>query len=123
MAENNATCSICGKGYHLCLSCKDSMQLSPWKLHCCSVECYQTFQAIKGFTNGVYNKDEFRIKLQNINLSNLKDYREHIKALIEDTLKDEIVAKVANAKVETTDNLSIKKPAVSRKRNYKTETE
>ena len=123
MAENNATCSICDKGYHLCLSCKDSMQLSPWKLHCCSVECYQTFQAIKGFTNGVYNKDEFRTKLQNIDLSNLENYREHIKALIEDALKDEVVEKVANAKVETADSSAIKKPTVSRKRNYKVESE
>lgn len=117
MAENNATCSICDKGYHLCLSCKDSIRLSPWKLHCCSVECYQTFQAIKGFSNGVYNKKEFKSKLQNIDLSNLENYREHIKVLIKDTLKeDEPVVKVV-----AEESVVVKKveTATPRKRNYK----
>ena len=129
MAENNATCSICDKGYHLCLSCKDSMRLSPWKLHCCSVECYQTFQAVKGFSNGVYNKDEFKSKLQNIDLSNLENYKENIKALIKDALKEKSVAKVVE-KVKPIETMVadikeelVEKPIVSRKRNYKAETE
>lgn len=116
MAENNATCSICDKGYHLCLSCKDSIKLSPWKLHCCSVECYQTFQAVKGFSNGVYNKDDFRSKLKNIDLSNLENYREHIKVLIKDTLKEESMAKST-----TEESVVVKEAKViaPRKRNYK----
>ena len=117
MAENNATCSICDKGYHLCLSCKDSIKLSPWKLHCCSVECYQTFQAVKGFSNGVYNKDEFKSKLKKIDLSNLENYREHIKVLIKDALKEEKpVAKVATEESAIVKEIETIAP---RKKNYK----
>lgn len=92
MAEqNNATCSICGNGYHVCISCKDAMKLHPWKIHCCSADCFKVFQVVRGFSTNVYTKDEFRSKLKNIDLSNLENYREHIKALIKDALKEDSV--------------------------------
>lgn len=108
----NATCSICGNGYHLCLSCKDSMNLHPWKVHTDSASCYQVFQVVKGYSTGIYNKEEFKSKLKNIDLSNLENYRDHIKSLIKDVLKEDekeelVVDKVAEV------------IPVSRKRNYK----
>lgn len=140
MAEkNNATCSICGNGYHVCYSCKDSMQLQPWKIHCCSADCYKAYQVVRGFSTGVYTKDEFKSKLKNIDLSNLENYREHIKAIIKDALKKEkpvvkesaMVVKPVEAEVEVAteeevameENVVIEKPVVARKRNYKAEEE
>lgn len=111
--QNNATCSICGNGYHLCISCKDSMKLHPWKIHTDSASCYQVFQVVNGYSTGVYNKEEFRSKLKNIDLSNLENFREHIKVLIKDTLMEEPV-KETEAEV-----LVAEKPVYSRKRNYK----
>ena len=108
--QNNATCSICGNPYHLCLSCKDSMKLHPWKIHCCSPDCYKTFQVVKGYNTGVYTKEEFKSKLKNIDLSNLENYRENIKVLIKDTLKEE------------KEEVIVKEPivsSISRKKNYK----
>ena len=108
----NATCSICGNGYHLCLSCKDSMNLHPWKMHTDSASCYQVFQVVKGYSTGVYNKEEFKSKLRNVDLSNLENYRDHIKSLIKDTLKeDEKEELVVDEVAEVI--------SVSRKRNYK----
>lgn len=126
MAEkNNATCSICGNEYYLCLSCKDKMRLHPYKIHCCSPSHFQVFQVVHGFSTGVYNKDEFKYKLKNIDLSDLDSYREHIKTLIEDVLsEDEIVeVGVPIAKKTETEEMVIEKPIYSRKRNYKTEVE
>lgn len=130
MAEkNNTTCSICGKGYHLCMSCKDAIQLSPWKIHCCSVDCYKVFQVVRGFSTGVYTKEEFKSKLQNIDLSNLDNYREHIKSLIKDALKEKSVVKaveetkpVKTAATEIKEE-SVEKQIVSRKRNCRVEVE
>ena len=85
----NATCSICGEGYHLCISCKDAMKLHPWRVHTDSASCYQVFQVVKGYSTGVYNKEEFKSKLKNIDLSNLENYRDHIKSLIKDALKED----------------------------------
>lgn len=140
--KNNAVCSICGKPYHLCLSCKDSMKLHPWKIHCCSSECYKTFQIIKGFNNGVYTKEEAREKFKNVDLKNLGDFVPHIKKFVKDILKEEKVAVKATKKIddavakdvesivaEKTDAVvevvegDVVKPAVYRKRNFKVETE
>lgn len=126
MAEKyNATCSICGDPYYVCMSCKDSMKLHPYKIHCCSADCYKTFQVVRGFSTGVYTKDEFKSKLRNIDLSNLENYVEHIKVLIKDTLKED--KPVVEACVEkdnvTEEKVIIEKPIYSRKRNYKVEAE
>ena len=117
----NATCSICGNGYHLCLSCKDAMNLHPWKIHCCSADCYKVFQMVRGFSTGVYTKNEFKSKLKNIDLNNLENYRDHIRDLIKDTLKeDEIVAEKVS---QIEEEIIIEKPIYSRKKNYRTNNE
>lgn len=135
MAEkNNATCSICGSGYHVCHSCKDSIQLQPWKIHCCSVDCYKTYQIVRGFSTGVYTKKEFKSKLNNLDLSNLENYREHIKLIIKDVLKEETVEteiKTENKKVEDVEMVNVEddvtveeiKTVYSRKRNFKANNE
>lgn len=124
MAEkNNATCSICGGGYHVCHSCKDSIQLQPWKIHCCSADCFKTYQVVRGFSTGVYTKDEFKSKLKKINLSNLENYREHIKVLIKDALKEKpVVEEVVESAAEMTlaeEDAIVEKQGHSRKRSYK----
>lgn len=133
MAEkNNATCSICGTQYHMCLSCKDSVQLQPWKIYCCSADCYKTFQVVRGFSTGVYTKEEFKSKLKNIDLSNLENYRDHIKSLIKETLREEPVVEIddnveesveTKVTVEELEKMVDEKPIVSRRRYYKAETE
>ena len=128
MAEkNNAICSICGNGYYVCLSCKDKIMLHPYKVHCCSPSHFQVFQVVRGFSTGVYSKEEFKTKLKNIDLSDLDSYREHIKTLIKDALKEdetvEVEAPVAEEfeteEIEETEEMVIEKPVYSRKRNYK----
>ena len=142
MAENNAVCSICGKAYHLCLSCSDAIKLHPWKTYTDSQDCFKVFQVVRGFSTGVYTKDEAREKLQSVDLSNLESFRPHIKKIIKDILKEEKievvvesteeientvvedVEDVVEVKVEETETAKdIVKPTVSRKKNYKVETE
>ena len=93
--NNNATCSICGNGYRKCLSCKDTMNLQPWKEVTDTAECYKVFQVVRGYSIGLYTREEFKSKLKNIDLSNLENFREHIKVLIKDALKeDEVVENI-----------------------------
>lgn len=113
MAERyNSTCSICGKPYYVCMSCKDSMQLHPYKSFTDTAEHYKVFQVVRGFSTGVYGKDEFKSKLKNVDLSDLEDYRPHIKDLIKDALKEEPI-------IETSVVESTPVSRISRKRNYK----
>lgn len=121
--ENNAVCSICGKEYHVCLSCSDAMKLHPWKIYTDSQECFKVFQVVRGFSTGVYTKDEAREKLQNIDLKDINSFRPHIKEIVKDILKEEkvIVEEVATEEL-TTDEVVIK-PITSRKRISRMETE
>lgn len=149
MAEkNNAHCTICGKPYYVCLSCLDSMRLSPWKIHTDTVEHFKISQIVYGVSTNIYTKDEARTKLKNVNLDDMDTFRPHIKQIIEDILKEEKpivktakkvkpivevepiieeVAEVANEKVEDVTEVEktddIVKPIVSRKRNFKVEAE
>lgn len=124
MAEkNNAVCRICGKEYHVCLSCSDAMKLHPWKIYTDSQSCFQVFQVVRGFSTGVYTKDEAREKLQNVDLKNVDSFRPHIKKIVKDILKEDkvVVEDVATDEVET-DKIVVK-PTTSRKRVNRVETE
>lgn len=130
MAEkNNATCAICGEPYYVCMSCRDSLKISPWKIHTDTPNCYKVYQVVHGFSTGVYTKDEAKDKLKNIDLGNLNSFRPHIKKIVKDILKeDRPVAKVVEkvepieTEVEEVKEEVVEKP-ISRKRSYKVETE
>lgn len=129
MAENNAVCSICGKEYHVCLSCHDSIKVNPWKVFTDTSEHYKVFQVVRGLSTKIYTKEEARDKLKNINLEDLEFYMPNIKKTIKDVLKEEkpvekVIEEVKEPVVEvSTDEVVVEKPAYSRKRNYKVEAE
>lgn len=115
MAEKiNTYCSICGKGYYVCNSCNEFMRLSPWKIHTDTAEHYKIYQIIHGLSTNVYSKAEAKEKLANVDLSDLEDLRENIKAIIKDILnndKEKDIQNTENAN-KTENNVTIK-----RKRN------
>ena len=140
MAENNATCSICGKEYYACLSCRDSLKVNPWKVHTDISEHYKVYQIIHGVSTGVYTRDEAKEKFKNVDLSDLNSFRPHIKKIVKDILKEEkpvakSVEKTKSIKTEVAEVVKntvvesvvktddVEKPIVSRKRNYKVEVE
>ena len=93
--ENNATCSICGRGYRMCLSCKDLISMKPWQKYTDTSEHYKIYQVIHGYSTGVYNKEEAKIKLQMIDLSDFDGLRDNIKKIISDIMgKDEAATDV-----------------------------
>lgn len=130
MAENNAVCSICGKEYHVCLSCHDSIKVNPWRVFTDTSEHYKVFQVVRGLSTKVYTKEEARDKLKNINLEDLESYMPNIKKTIKDVLKEEnpvveIIEEVEElVEVEiATEEVVVEKPTYSRKRNNKVEKE
>lgn len=120
MAEkHNATCSICGRPYYKCISCRDAMTLNPWKALCCSSQHYKVHQVIKGQNSGVYTKDEARNKLKNIGISDIDidGFKPNIKKIIEDILKED--KPLAEPAIKVSKEEIIEKPVYSRKRNYR----
>lgn len=129
--KNNATCSICGKEYYACLSCRDALKANPWKIHTDTSEHYKVYQIIHGLSTKVYTKDEAKSKLKNINLSDVESFRPHIKEIVKDILKEEkpivktveMVKPIKTEAIKAEENSDVIKPSVSRKRNYKVEAE
>lgn len=119
----NAYCTICGNGYHMCLSCKDKMKMSPWKMYADSAEHYKIHQIIYGLSTKVYTEDEALLKLKNVDLSDLETFKPNIKAIIKGILEKEKIAEEVVEKAETEEKTIVEKPTYSRKRNYKVETE
>lgn len=137
---NNAKCSICGRDYYMCLSCKDVMAANPWKVHTDTAEHYKIYQILRGYRTKVYTKDDAKIKLKNVDLSDLNTFKSGIKSMIEDILKEETLVVEATVVepvefvtecIETNDdfnkeNLVVKntqKSTTARKRNYKVDAE
>lgn len=123
----NAYCSICGNGYHMCLSCKDKMKLSPWKVYTDSAEHYKIHQIIHGLSTKVYTEDEAKNRLKNVDLSDLETFKPNIKAIIKNVLKEKEPVEEANVEEKvvfnTEDKVVVERPVNSRKRSYKVNDE
>lgn len=130
----NSYCTICGNGYNLCISCKDKIKLSPWKVYTDTAEHYKIHQILHGLSCNIYTRDEAKDKLKNVDLSDLETFKSNIQSVIKDILKEdkvvkEIVDGIADVKVEksTTEEFNIKSDVkedivenpMPRKRNYK----
>lgn len=102
MAEkNNASCSICGKEYYMCLACKEHKILYPWKIHTDTSEHYKIYQIIHGYSTGVYDKSEAKSKLQAVDLSDLNSFKNNIKRVIKDIMSDNnVVSEKVDCKSE-----------------------
>jgi hypothetical protein len=124
MAETiNAFCSICGKGYHMCQSCKDYRNLYPYKLHTDTAEHYKIYQILNGYSTGVYNEDETYERLQKVDLSDLETYRDEIKNLIKKILNAGKTNKKDDAVIETTEDVKLTKASRKKKSSEITTTD
>ena len=112
MAEKiNATCAICGKGYHLCMSCKDMISLTPWKKHTDTSEHYKIYQIIHGYSTKMYTKAEAKVKLKKVDLSDFDTLRDNIKAVITDIMGVDVAAPVKRV-TRTRKTKTVVEPAV-----------
>lgn len=82
----NATCSICGKRYHKCVTCKSEQAFFPWKSVADSANCWKIYYHLSNFTKGVCSVDETHKQLENCDLSELDSFQDHIKRKIKEIL-------------------------------------
>jgi len=104
MNNLNANCSICGKPYHMCYSCKKNDKTLVWKRFCCCPEHYKIYQLVHGYTTGLYTKSEAKRKLKNIDTSDIDELRSHIREILVGIMgNDKKVEPVAEGKAESVD--------------------
>lgn len=79
MAERiNSYCTVCGKGYHLCVSC-GSHKLTPWRVVTDTSEHYKIHQILSAVSCGVYSEEEAKERLMNVDLSDIDTYKDSVK--------------------------------------------
>ena len=80
MAEKNinAFCSICGKGYHVCRSCREQKVFKPWRSVTDNIEHYKIYLAIHGYTISK-NRKNAKAELEKCDLSDLENFKPEIK--------------------------------------------
>ena len=113
--KNNATCSICGKSYYMCISCKDQRALSPWKIHTDTSEHYKIYQILHGVSVGVYTNQEAKEKLKNVDLRDKTTFLNNIQKRINDIMSTPVVASIQKEE----NNVDVKKDVNTEVKNEK----
>lgn len=83
----NATCSICGKKYHVCASCRDTRLFQAWKSVTDSPICWQIYGIIYDYNRGKIKKNEAKAELNKIKLPDIS--QDHIKKAIDEIMFEE----------------------------------
>lgn len=86
--NNNAKCVICGKDYHLCMSCRDKIASTPWKVLTDTSEHYKVYQVVNGYRGGIYDKDVAKNALSNIDISDRNTYLDCVNKVLDEILDD-----------------------------------
>lgn len=100
----NSYCVVCGKGYHLCMSCKDAMSLAPYKVLTDTSEHYKIYQVIKGYNSKVYSKKEAKEILSNLDLTDKDTFIKSVLNKINEIMAD---VKAATTTKSNKDNINV----------------
>lgn len=86
--NNNATCIICGKEYHLCIGCdRTKTNWKSWKMITDTENCYNIYKVLNDYGYNKISKDEARELLKKLDLSDIDNFRDGVKNRIKDIIK------------------------------------
>lgn len=83
MAKNNHKCIVCGKEYRYCPNCSEYDKMPRWMSMFCGDNCHDIFQVACDFENGDITKEEAVNKLNMLDLSSRKIYKDSLKNSID----------------------------------------
>jgi len=102
----NATCSICGKKYHMCVTCSEVKSFMPWRTIVDTVNCYKIFLILRDYTNKSKTKESAKADLEKCDLSEISTFIPEVKSAVEEILKDVVrIKKIKTLPVEEKDNV------------------
>lgn len=79
--QSNASCSVCGKKYHVCKSCLEQKTFKPWRTVTDTIEHYKIYLAVHSYTVSK-KKEQAKSELKQCDLSELESFLPEIKAAI-----------------------------------------
>lgn len=93
--EENATCIVCGKKYHLCIACERSKATwKPWKMIADTENCYEIYKVLNDYNFNKISKEEARNLLEKLDLKNVDAFKENVKSKIKEIMKRKKTSKV-----------------------------
>lgn len=108
-SQYKMTCDVCGRFYDFCLSCKDQINLKPWKAHTDTAAHYKIYTILLGYNTDIYTIAEAKAKLQNVDLSDKDTFVKEIKEVIDTIMAYEELVEVEPKKVNPTSKKGKKK--------------
>lgn len=99
--ELNANCDVCGKKYHVCVSCLQQKTFKPWRTVVDTIDHYKIYMAVHGYTV-TKDKELAKKELSVCDLSELNSFSDNIKKAINEILsEDKTVTEVKTVKIKT----------------------
>lgn len=87
--QNNATCAVCGKEYHVCQSCRNQLSFVPWRTITDTANCYKIHIILNDYTNKRITKHKAKEQLEMCDLTGMSGFLPEIKAAVESIVKEE----------------------------------
>lgn len=84
----NATCSICGKKYHLCRTCQHIESFKPWRTVCDSLQHYAIYLVLAEYAQKK-DKNKARTELLKCDLTDYKSFDPEKVKVIDEILKED----------------------------------
>lgn len=99
MSESNvnAYCKICGKGYHVCNTCRTQKTFKAWRSITDTIDHFLIYSAIHEYTV-LKNKETTRVKLGKCDLTGLENFRPEIRTVIKEIMQEPIKTELDNSK-------------------------
>ena len=105
--KNNNHCLICGKGYHVCNTCRDIKQFRPWRTIVDTINCYNIYSTLSEYNGKIIDKAEAKEQLERCDLSEKNSFKERPKNTINEILEDPKKTVKQRAKSRATDTVEV----------------
>lgn len=103
--KENATCIICGKKYHLCISCERTKATwKKWKIITDSENCYNIYNVVNDYNFNKISKEEARNLLEQLDLKEVSTFNENVQELIKDIMAEKVVIENKKATKNNSNN-------------------
>lgn len=99
MSESNinAYCKICGKGYHVCNTCKTQKTFKAWRSVTDTIDHFLIYSAIHNYTVSK-NKELAKTELEKCDLTDMENFKPEIKSVIKEIMQASSKVELDNSK-------------------------